>query len=614
MSSAPRINIEQGIAQRFLEISERFSGRPAILVDRMISYRQLRERVFGFASSLLENGAHPGDRIVIYHSSPLDMVAAILGTLYCGCIYVPVAPILGAAQVISTIREVEPRVISGDTQDSLLAECAEKCEGKLMQQTGAETPSPPKGRGCGSPDSAASILYTSGSTGRRKGVIQNQRNVLFHVRSLLDCYSIGPDDVHSLMAPFIFDASTTDLYCAVLSGALLVPIDVRTKGVAGTFDVLIGSQATIIHGTPTLVRNLCSASYGRRLTPVRLVIFGGESLFRSDLARVRSILRDECKVVNGYGATETSGFVALYETGKADLNSGSTIPVGRPPEGISISLRSTPGDSLKYGEVCVTSRHIALGYWRGKQNETGVFDTVSDPSGCRTYLTGDIGYWSDGGELVICGRVDRQVKIRGFRADLDEIEGVFLSYPGITHAIALPSEEGSKLKVVLSCDQGRIESIRELLDHLRKWLPRYLLPVDMFYIDSVPLTATGKADRAAVARLISSRLVPLEKVDPVVRAHLSMVTSVTDACERILGLERAYPADRFFEIGGDSVTMAQLHAEIEGQFKLNIPLARYYEFATLGDLAAFLDRRATGHVRSSCPRNAENSANSDIPV
>src|SRR6185503_20498665 len=113
-----------------------------------------------------------------------------------------------------------------------------------------------------SPDSHGYILYTSGSTGQPKGVIQNHRNVLFHIRNYTNNLHISANDKLTLLSSYGFDAAVMDIFGALLNGATLCPFDIKAEGLARFYQWLVDNEITIYHSTPTVYRYFLDSLMG----------------------------------------------------------------------------------------------------------------------------------------------------------------------------------------------------------------------------------------------------------------------------------------------------------------------------------------------------------------
>jgi amino acid adenylation domain-containing protein len=427
-------------------------------------------------------------------------------------------------------------------------------------------------------DNLAYVLYTSGSTGRPKGVVQDHRNVLFQARAHAADHRLGPDDRLSLVSSFSFDASVTDLYGALVTGAAVVPIDVRRHGVGRLAAMLAARGVTVLHATPTVYRHLLGAMEpGEALAAIRLVLLGGEEVTARDVELGRRHLAAGCVIVNGYGATEIS-FALRNPIGPADPVASGPVPLGWPLSGVEVALVAPDGEPAgPLGEIEVRSRHVALGYWNDPELTAERFRTL--PDGRRAYRTGDVGRRLPDGRIAFAGRRDRQVKVRGHRVELGEVEACLAAVPEVGAAVAVPWADGIAAYVVPArgrrCEPGTLRAA------LERTLPAFALPASVTVLDALPLTPTGKVDARALPPPAAPTAGGGAPRDDLERA-------VAEAWCAALGLPEVGLDDRFADLGGSSLLMADVQRRLERALDVEIPLHRLFEHATVASLAAHL--------------------------
>jgi acyl carrier protein len=215
--------------------------------------------------------------------------------------------------------------------------------------------------------------------------------------------------------------------------------------------------------------------------------------------------------------------------------------------------------------------------------------------GARLYRTGDLGRWRSNGRLELIGRVDRQVKVRGFRVETAEIEAVLRRYPGIVDAaVALrPGRaDGSDPRLVAYpvTRGGEPVPAPALLDHLRQFLPEYMLPAAFVELPELPRTLNGKVDHAALPqpRWEAGSAGPKEAP----RTPLERV--LAEEFADLLGLaEPAGVHDNFFVLGGHSLTATRLMARIRERYGIDVPVRALFANPTVAGLA-----QAVGGVES----------------
>ncbi|TDC56745.1 amino acid adenylation domain-containing protein, partial [Micromonospora sp. KC207] len=565
------------IVHRFADRSANFPDRPALLGDgQPVSYATLAASAGGHAAVLAAAGASPGDRVALLTPHGAPTVAAILGTLAAGCAYVPLDPgfpadrlrhMLAAARVRAVLTAPEHQELADRLAAALTGpehQLAGDRPAVAVLTTDAVTPVPLRPVPV-DPDALAYVLFTSGSTGLPKAVGQSHRNLAHVVDNQIATLGIGPDDRLSLLASFSFDAAIPDLYPALLTGAAVVPVDLRRHGLAHAVDQLERHRVTVYHSTPTVYRFLLDALGDRRLASVRAVLLGGEQATHADVARGRDRFAPGCVLVNGYGATEMT-FAARYALPLVDADPAATgpLPIGTALPGYHLDLTD---DS---GEIVVRGRHVAPGYLDRADDRFS-----RDADGVWSYRTGDLGARLPGGDLVCLGRLDRQVKVRGFRVELTEIEAVLAAEPGVG-AVRAIARDGELLAYARPA--GADLDPAALRAALARRLPEYALPRAVVVVDEFPLTVTGKIDERALPD--PAPAVPTDQETAAQEPAGATERAVHDIWCAVLGREAVDRTAGFFDVGGQSLLLGVVQQRLADRFGVRLPLLRLFENPT----------------------------------
>ncbi|MEU3456525.1 AMP-binding protein [Micromonospora sp. NPDC006766] len=556
------------IVNRFAEVAARQADRPALLGEaHEVNYAELAGAAGGHAAVFVAAGVRPGDRIALLTTHGAPTVAALLGALAAGCAYVPLDPgfpvdrlrhMLAAAGVSALACAAEHRQLAGELAD-----------GRTVVSLDDVPPAPLRPVTV-DPDTLAYVLFTSGSTGVPKAVGQTHRNLAHVVDNQIAALAIAPTDRLSLLASFSFDAAIPDLYPALLTGAAVVPVDLRRQGLAYALDHLALHQATVLHCTPTVYRHLLDTLGERRLDAVRVVLLGGEQATWADAIRGRDRFAADCELINGYGATEMT-FVARFalRLSEIDPNVLGPLPIGAPFPGYELRLAPDTG------ELVVHSPHLAPGYLNQDSDRFTV-----DADGVRAYRTGDLGRRLPGGELVCLGRLDRQVKVRGHRVELTEIEAVLAAQPGVAGVRAI-ARDGELLAYARPADGIRPDAAA-LRAALAAALPAYALPRAVVVLDEFPLTVTGKVDERALpdpVGVVPAGATPATDTERVVH----------DIWCAVLGRDAVGRTDSFFDVGGQSLLLGQVQQRLAERFGVRLPMLRLFDHPTVAGQAALLD-------------------------
>jgi phthiocerol/phenolphthiocerol synthesis type-I polyketide synthase E len=578
------------IVGRFLGAAGHHADLPAVLGDQeTVTYAELASVAGGIRALLADAGVGPGDRVGLLIRNGPDAVAAILGTLAAGAAYVPLDPSYPPQRLADMARQADlAAFVAGRDDEPLARRLATAGPTPLLwhEDAGAAElrPADPRYGGARHDDAPAYLLFTSGSTGAPKAVAQTERNLLHCADNQIAALRIGAGDRLSLLASFSFDAAIPDLYPALLTGAAVVPVDLRGRGVLHVASALADRAVTVYHSTPTVFRYLIEAlGPDGRLPAVRVVLLGGEPVTRADLMRGLPHFAGGCLFVNGYGATEAT-FVAHCPLTAAEVEAqpDGPLPIGRPLPGYEVILDDA-------GEIVVRGPHAAPGYWRDAERTAARFGVDAD--GTRVWRTGDLGQWLPDGRLRHLGRLDRQIKVRGFRVEPAEVEALLESAPEVARAVVVGRGEelvGYVQPAPAGLDPAGLDPAgldtagldpARLRRGLAEALPDYLVPGAIVEVAEWPLTPTGKLDVLALPA-------PRPAVTSVPRTPAQQ--AVHEEWCAVLGLPGVGVDDSFFDVGGHSLLLGRLQQRLAARFGRPVSLVRLVERPTVRGHADYL--------------------------
>ncbi len=602
----PRGDVEGTIPERFARAVALGPDRVAVRTPlAAVTYGELARRAGAVAAALLARGGETGDRAALLFDPGAPMLAAVLGSLAAGRVYVPLDPSHPPRRLAFVLRDSgAAALLSAPGHAARARELAGgSTEGAVpvLDVEALEVPADAPAAVRLDPGAPAYILYTSGSTGEPKGVVQSHRNALHHAAAYTNALHVAAGDRLSLLASFAFDAAVMDVFGALLNGAELVPADLRRDGFEATARWLRTAGVTLYHSTPTVFRHLAPALGTRRegggLLSARAVVLGGEEVVARDLATFRQVFPEECLLVNGLGPTESTTALQLFvgsrggdgpEDGAgrpgAPEPSGS-VPVGFPVEETEVLLLDEAGEDagiLALGEIAIASQWVALGYWRRPELTAAAFSGAGHG---RVYRTGDLGRRLPDGAIEFAGRKDAQVKIRGHRVETGEVEAVLAAYPTVREAVVLARPQpagGLGLAAWVVPAAGCEVDRRELRRRVAERLPDYMVPFALTLLPELPLTATGKVDRKA-----------LPDPEPGAAAEApgggELRGPIEEAlgeiwCE-LLGLASVDREASFFELGGHSLAGVRMVARLHEALGVALPLAQLFSNPTIAGLA-----------------------------
>lgn len=585
-----------GLARRFQAVVEAQPDFPAIICeDQIWSYRDLGHAAAEIAERITDAGVAPGGRVALHLGHTPVMVAACLGALAAGTAYVPIDPDLPPDRKAAILADCDAGLLltDGSSGTDPAAPGAVKLTEDVFRS----------GRRLnllGSGESVAYLIYTSGTTGVPKGVIQTQANVLHHIRVYAQALGIQPGDRLSLLPRYCYDAAVMDIYGAVLNGAALVLHDLRAWGIPGLWAWADRAGITILHTTPTVFRAAAAFAVPGQGHRIRMVVLGGEPALAGDLDAFKAVCRQGAVLVNGLGPTEATLALQAFFDHDSTVD-GRMLPVGRPVPGMQADLVATDG-AADGGELELRSRHLAPGYWKNPQLTADRFRTADPENGLRAYRTGDILRRCADGSFVFVARMGLEVKVRGVKVDLGEIEHHARTLPGIRDCKVFAIERRSRsFLVCVHAGNGPEGGDAGFRRHLSRSLPDSHLPHRYVRVDPWPVKANGKVDQEILLRVAeqafderkseqgragamggSERDRPPAESDPVADAIRIF--------EDLTGTAGIAPGSVFFDIGGDSLMIAELILALERAWGVRLPMREIVRDPTPAGLATALDR------------------------
>ncbi|MBX7222932.1 MAG: amino acid adenylation domain-containing protein [Blastocatellia bacterium] len=586
--------IEQTIAARFREQVRRYPERVAVSSHAgELTYAQLDAASNQVARAILFRANGKQGRVGLLCGHDEQTVIAMLGVLKAGFAYVPLDPTHPVERLSEIITDADLAVLVWDETWAELAAHLVHLVPDHCALGESEFLAPVlELSGRGTPDDVAYLLYTSGSTGKPKGVMQSQRNVLHHCRAYTNQLHISPLDRVSWLASYGFDAAVMDIFGALLNGATLCPFDVKTEGLDRLADWIFDEAITIYHSTPTVYRYLVNTlNETHDLEAVRLVVLGGEPVFKRDFDQFARHFTEDCLFVNGLGPTESTLTLQHFMNRHSRL-AGNLVPVGFPVPETEIVVVNRDGDAvapLAVGEIVVRSPFVALGYWQRPDLTEKAFADDPERVGWRRYRTGDMGRFQPCGTLEFMGRRDSQVKIRGQRIELSEIEAKILLTHWVKEAVvmALPvAPDDLRLAAYLVPRPEVTADVSGLRESLKELLPAPMNPAAYVVLEALPLTPNGKLNRHALPR---PEWQVVDSILPVVEPRTPTEARLERIWAQVLNLPRVGVLDDFFDVGGHSLLAVQLRVHIRQEFNQDFPLAQLFQHATIEQMACYLE-------------------------
>lgn len=563
--------------------------------DGELTYAALDARADRTAGRLRRHGVSPGDVVAVHAERSAAAVVMLLAVLKAGSAYLALDARQPFERRQTILDDASVKVVLSSPH--LAAEMSTHGRTVLTPDGGeqADDGLPAAGPAAGTgPEDIAYVAYTSGSTGRPKGVCVPHRAVLRLVVGT-DITDIRADDVFLQFAPLAFDASTWEVWGALLAGARLAVAPPGHLSAAELTAYAGREGVTVMWLTAGLFHQVVDTGLDE-LRGLRCLLAGGDVLSEPHVARAVAAL-PETTVVNGYGPTENTTFSCCHPMREAPAT--ATVPIGRPIRGTGARVldeRLRPVSDGEEGELYVTGEGLAHGYLGapGRTAERFVADPYASTPGARMYRTGDRVRRLSDGTLEFLGRDDDQVKIRGFRVEIGEVESALASLPGVARAAVVvqraPSGEPRLIGHVVADDAGPLSAL-DVRERLVRVLPEYCVPALVRIVDTLPLTPNGKVDRAALA---ATSVQDRPELSAPYRApesplELAIVQLWTDH----IGVVGIGADDDFFEIGGHSLLAVTILGELRRSYGVDIsPRSLYLDPSPAGLARAVAEARS----------------------
>ncbi|HEY7143387.1 MAG TPA: amino acid adenylation domain-containing protein, partial [Streptosporangiaceae bacterium] len=567
--------------------------------EESVTFAELDERVNRLARHLAAAGIGPERVVAVALARGPAMVTALLAVLTTGAAYLPLDPDYPPGRIAFMIADAAPALLVTDAATAsglppaavprLVLDDAAAADAIARRSAapvgGAGLAAPPR------PGHAAYVIYTSGSTGTPKGVVATHGAMADRVAWLASLYNLGAGDRVLQFASVSFDGHVEEIYPALIAGATVA----MAPGGTTAFAELTRSAAV----APVTVLSLSSSHWHELLLAgpavrwpagLRLVVIGSERIPGGALDLWRDRFGDSVGLINVYGPTETTVIAtacSLPASAAGDL-------IGGPGWNTRVyvldgGLGLVPPGVV--GELYVAGPGLARGYL-GRAGLTGS-RFVACPFGGRgerMYRTGDLVRWGADGQLVFAGRADDQVKVRGFRVELGEVEAVLAAHPLVGRAAVVVREDrpGDRrlagYVVAAAGRRGAGLDVAGLRAFAAARLPDYMVPPALVVVDELPLSASGKLDRAALPVPGYGAGGAGGYVPPGTEAERVLAGVWAD----VLGAERVGVDDSFFDLGGHSLLAVRLISRVRAVAGAEVSIRDLFAAPTVAGMAGLL--------------------------
>lgn len=542
--------------ERLTENFKTYASRPALsdpsYPDGM-TYAELEECSAKVRAWLIKEGIGKEQIVMINMPRGVELFAVCIGVWRAGAAY-------------TVVEDTYPK----ERTDYITMDCGCVCVINAEVYKEMMKCAPDNGWEDCDPHTAAYAVYTSGTTGTPKGVMHEMGQIAAFINSAN--YKGRPfsryTDKFMMLSPSNFVASVLLMILLLSTGGQLaiVPYSV-VKNPSALREYMLNEKITGSFMTPSLAMIFTAGQEKKDnkhpFNPeFRILLLSSEP--------ARNIWFSDLEIYNVFGQSETFFLGGVFNVDKPY----EVTPIGSSMlEGTTLTLRDVKGCM---GEICIENP-----YFRGYINLKEMTDYALRDG---IYHTGDIGKYTDSGDIVILGRNDDMVKINGNRVEPDEIEAAAKKVLGVKWCAAKAFVKPDRAYVcVYHTEDTQVEET-EAIRSMSEMLPEYMVPARIMKIDSVPVNANGKMNRRALPEPI------IERSEDYVAPRNDIEERICKAFSDILGISSVGTADDFYRMGGDSMKTIRLIGKLGIS---GVSAADIFRERTARNIAAFVMRMNT---------------------
>ena len=569
---------------------------PAVVAgSKVMTYGELDSRSNQLARYLVDLRVGRETIVGLCLDRSAESVMCALAVLKAGGAYLPLDPTYPVERLHFMLNDAQPRVLI--TRAEFAAKLSEG-PWKIISidsDSNIESYSTDAPSSEATADQLAYVIYTSGSTGQPKGVEITHESLLnlsyWHQRE----FEVTPRDRASHLASVGFDAAVWEVWPYLTAGASLHgPDAINRVDPEMLRDWLVANQITISFLPTALAERVTTLEWPAN-TALRFLLTGADTLHRYPTAGL------PFELVNNYGPTECT-VVATSGRVRSGIETDLLPTIGRPVANTQVyildqNLQEVHGTE---GELYIGGIGVARGYLNRPDLTAEKFipDPFSSEPGARLYQTGDLARYLDDGQIAYLGRVDEQIKILGYRIEPVEIEAALDRHPAIESSVVVArgnSGDEKRLVAYIVMTNGTIPIAADLRSFFQSTLPDYMVPSVFVRLATLPMTANGKVDRAALPEpngentLRDGAFAPPRT--PIEERLATILCSLLD-------LNEVSVTDNFFLLGGHSLLGTQLIVKIRRAFGVDLALRTLFDAPTIGELSAEIERLIVAKVEN----------------
>ncbi|MEM9446185.1 MAG: amino acid adenylation domain-containing protein [Verrucomicrobiota bacterium] len=569
--------------------------------NQQITYQELNQSTDTLAKELARLGICTETKVGVIANRSIETIGAMLAILKAGGVFVPLDPSLPQARLDWMIEDAEIAFIYADTREVLETflpdqevEIFDQSRGFFVMSDRKPVEVSNHQNDAIFPANLAYIMYTSGSTGTPKGVCATHDGVVRLVRET-NYVPLSSEQIILQDAPLGFDASTFEIWGALLNGGSLILTGRGTPTIEEISDLIYQHKVTILWITTGLFHLLIDEGI-ETIQSVKHIMTGGEVLSMEHLRKAK-ILLPHTQIINFYGPTEGTTYSTFYPCDHDEIDKMFRAPIGHVISNTEVyildeDLQLVPRGAE--GELYIGGRGLTRGYLKqaARTAENYIPNPFVDPecdeptdANLTLYKTGDRVRYREDGEIEFLGRMDQQLKIRGFRIEPGEIELALRKHAEIGEAIVVGRTDHSAKKRLVAYVVSENDALEEsaLRNTLSDKLPPQMIPTKFVVLKQLPLTKNGKFDRSQLPE-------PTWQSDQNISESGGEIEELLRSTwQSVLPVKEISLQDNFFELGGDSIIALQIISRLKKAGYQATP-AQLFQYQTIQEFATIVEK------------------------
>ena len=539
--------IGQTIGRFFDEACARHAEREALVVrhqNMRLTYAQLKSRVDALACGLMRLGLEPGDRIGIWSQNNMEWALTQFASAKAGLVLVNINPAYRRSELEYALNKVGCRalVLSPAFKTSnyleMVADLAPElghCEPGLLRshrlpslemviRMGAENspgmmsfddllraPSREELTALAvlseklQFDDPINIQFTSGTTGHPKGATLSHHNILNNGFFVGEAIKLVPGDRLCIPVPLYhcFGMVMGNLGCLTHGATMVYPAEAFEP--LAVLETVAQEKCTALYGVPTMF--IAALDHPRfadfDLSSLRTGIMAGSPCPIEVMKRVIGKM-NMAEVTIAYGMTETSP--VSFQSGTDDPIDRRVSTVGRVQPHLEVKIVDNEGRIVprgQSGELCTRGYSVMLGYWDDEAKTKEAIDAGG------WMHTGDLAVIDDDGFCNIVGRIKDMVIRGGENIYPREIEEFLYAHPKVldVQVVGIPDERfGEELCAWIIVREGERLAEDEVREYCKGQIAHYKIPRYLRFVDSFPMTVTGKIQKFLIRQKMKEEL------------------------------------------------------------------------------------------------------------